>query len=46
VWASSDPRVLSVDRVTGAAVAHHAGTATVSVVSGGVTGRLTVTVTR
>ena len=46
VWTSSDPRVLSVDRVTGAAVAHRAGTATVSVVSGGVTGHLTVTVTR
>jgi hypothetical protein len=46
VWSSSDPRVLSVDRVTGAVTARRPGTATVSVVSGGVTGRLTVTVTR
>jgi exopolysaccharide biosynthesis protein len=45
VWTSSDARVVSVDRVTGALTAHRPGTATVSVVSGGVTGRLTVTVT-
>jgi uncharacterized protein YjdB len=45
VWTSSDPRVVSVDRVTGALTAHRPGTATVSVVSGGVTGKLPVTVT-
>ena len=45
VWTSSDSRVVSVGAVTGAVTAHRPGTATVSVVSGGVTGKLTVTVT-
>jgi exopolysaccharide biosynthesis protein len=45
VWTSSDPRVVTVDRATGAVTARRPGTATVSVVSGGVTGTLTVTVT-
>ncbi|HZE32042.1 MAG TPA: Ig-like domain-containing protein [Actinoallomurus sp.] len=45
VWTSSDARVVSVDPVTGAVTAHRPGTATVSVVSGGATGKLTVTIT-
>ncbi|GAA4499149.1 phosphodiester glycosidase family protein [Actinoallomurus oryzae] len=45
VWSSSDPRVVSVDRSTGALTAHRPGTATVSVTSGGVTGTRTLTVT-
>jgi hypothetical protein len=45
VWSSSDARVVSVDRVTGAVTGHRPGTATVSVVSGGVTGSFKVTVT-
>ncbi|MCW2858397.1 MAG: Ig domain protein group 2 domain protein [Actinoallomurus sp.] len=45
VWTSSDTRVVSVDRVTGALTAHRPGTATISVVSGGITGKLAVTVT-
>ncbi|HEX4221027.1 MAG TPA: phosphodiester glycosidase family protein [Pseudonocardiaceae bacterium] len=44
VWSSSDPRVVSVDARTGAITARHAGTATISVRSGGVTGSVTVTV--
>jgi exopolysaccharide biosynthesis protein len=46
VWASSDPRVAEVDPSTGEVLARSPGTATISVVSGGVTGTLTVTVTR
>ncbi|GLY72814.1 Ig-like domain-containing protein [Actinoallomurus iriomotensis] len=45
VWTSSDSRVVSVDRATGGLTAHRPGTATVSVTSGGVTGKLISTVT-
>ncbi|MBY8877838.1 phosphodiester glycosidase family protein [Actinacidiphila acidipaludis] len=44
VWSSSDPRVASVDPATGRVTARHAGTATVSVTSGGVTASAQVTV--
>jgi exopolysaccharide biosynthesis protein len=44
VWTSSDSKVVSVDSRTGELTAHRAGTATVSVTSGGVTGSTTVTV--
>jgi exopolysaccharide biosynthesis protein len=44
VWSSSDPAVASVDRATGVLTAHRAGTVTVSVTSGGVTGSTQVTV--
>jgi exopolysaccharide biosynthesis protein/uncharacterized protein YjdB len=44
LWSSSDARVVSVDARTGAITARHAGTATVSVSSGGVTGSVTITV--
>lgn len=43
VWSSSDSRVATVDQ-SGAIQARHAGTATISVTAGGVTGRVTVTV--
>ncbi|MEZ0114526.1 exopolysaccharide biosynthesis protein/uncharacterized protein YjdB [Catenulispora sp. EB89] len=46
VWRSSDPRVASVDAVTGVVHAKCPGTATISVTSGGVTGSLTVTVAK
>jgi len=46
VWSSSDPRVAVVDQSTGQLVARSPGTATISVLSGGVTGTVTVTVTR
>lgn len=45
VWSSSDPRVLAIDPDTGAVTARHAGAATVTVTSGGVTGSAVVTVT-
>ena len=44
-WSSSDPRVAAVNPQTGEVYARSAGTATVSVVSGGVTGTVTITVT-
>jgi hypothetical protein len=44
VWKSSDPAVASVDPGTGAVTARHAGTVTISVESGGVTGSLTLSV--
>ncbi|MFB7494532.1 phosphodiester glycosidase family protein [Streptomyces sp. NPDC056161] len=44
VWTSSNPKVASVDRATGVLTAHRAGTVTVSVTSGGVTGSAKVTV--
>ena len=44
VWRSSDPRVASVDAVTGTVRARCPGTATISVTSGGVSGSITVTV--
>jgi exopolysaccharide biosynthesis protein len=44
-WSSSDSRVASVNPRTGELTAHSPGTATISVVSGGVTGNVTVTVT-
>ncbi|GGJ15617.1 Ig-like domain-containing protein [Streptomyces brasiliensis] len=44
VWTSSDPKVASVDRSTGALTAHRPGTVTVSVTSGGVTGSAQVVV--
>jgi Phosphodiester glycosidase/Bacterial Ig-like domain (group 2)/Calcineurin-like phosphoesterase len=46
VWSSSDPRVAVVDPSTGQLFARSPGTATISVLSGGVTGTVTVTVTR
>lgn len=45
LWSSSDSQVASVDPATGAVTAVHDGTATISVLSGGVTGSVTVTVT-
>jgi hypothetical protein len=44
VWSSSDAKVVAVDARTGAITARHAGTATVSVRSGGVTGSVSITV--
>lgn len=44
VWSSSDTKVASVDPVTGELTAHRAGTVTISVTSGGVTGTVQVTV--
>ena len=44
VWSSSDPRVASVDPVSGEVRARCAGTATISVSSGGVSGSVGVTV--
>jgi len=46
LWSSSDPRVAIVDPSTGQVLARGPGTATISVLSGGVTGTATVTVTR
>jgi uncharacterized protein YjdB len=46
LWSSSDPRVAGVNPNTGQVVAHSPGTATISVVSGGVTGSVTITVTQ
>jgi Bacterial Ig-like domain (group 2) len=45
LWSSSDPRVASVNPSTGLVTARHRGTATISVLSGGVTGTITITVT-
>jgi Bacterial Ig-like domain (group 2) len=45
-WSSSDPGVAAVDPSTGNVLARSPGTATISVLSGGVTGTVTVTVTR
>jgi exopolysaccharide biosynthesis protein len=44
-WSSSDPRVAAVNPATGVLYARSPGTATISVLSGGVTGTVTVTVT-
>jgi hypothetical protein len=44
VWSSSDPKVASVDPGTGVVTARHAGTVTISVESGGVTGSVTLAV--
>lgn len=44
VWASSDTRVVSVDRSTGRVTARDHGSATVSVTSGGITGKVLLTV--
>ncbi|WP_041540370.1 phosphodiester glycosidase family protein [Catenulispora acidiphila] len=46
VWRSSDPHVATVDPVTGAVHAWHAGTATVTVTSDGISGSVTLTVTK
>ena len=46
VWSSSDPRVASVDPVTGEVHARRAGTATISVSSDGVSGSVALTVTK
>jgi hypothetical protein len=46
LWSSSDSRVATVDPQTGQLVARSPGTATISVLSGGVTGTVTVKVTR
>jgi Phosphodiester glycosidase/Bacterial Ig-like domain (group 2) len=45
-WSSGNSRVAEVDPSTGQLVARSPGTATISVLSGGVTGTVTVTVTR
>jgi hypothetical protein len=45
-WSSSDPAVAAVDPSTGNVLARSPGTATISVLSGGVTGSVTVTVSR
>ncbi len=44
VWASSDPRIVSVDARTGTITARHQGFATISVRSGGVTASVRITV--
>ncbi len=44
LWSCDDTGVLSVNPVTGVVTAHRAGSATVSVSSGGVTGSVTLTV--
>ncbi|MFJ4467085.1 phosphodiester glycosidase family protein [Streptomyces sp. NPDC089424] len=44
VWSSSNPKVASVDPATGHLTAHRAGTVTVSVTSGGITGSAQVVV--
>lgn len=44
VWSSGDSGIASVDPVTGKVTAHRAGTVTVSVTSGGVTGSVQLTV--
>jgi uncharacterized protein YjdB len=45
-WSSSNPAVAAVDSSTGDVLARSPGTATISVLSGGVTGTVTVTVSR
>jgi Bacterial Ig-like domain (group 2)/Calcineurin-like phosphoesterase len=45
VWSSSDPKVADVDPSTGEVTAYADGNATISVLSGGVTGSVTITVT-
>lgn len=45
VWSSSNPRVVSVDRATGAVQALRAGTATITVQAGSVSGHTDMTVT-
>jgi exopolysaccharide biosynthesis protein len=45
VWSSSDQRVASVNEDSGVVTAHHPGTLTISVESGGVTASVTLTVT-
>jgi hypothetical protein len=45
-WSSSDPQVATVNPSTGQVFARSPGTATINVLSGGVTGTVTVTVTR
>jgi exopolysaccharide biosynthesis protein len=44
-WSSSDPRVAAVNPASGVLYARSPGTATITVLSGGVTGTVTVTVT-
>jgi hypothetical protein len=46
LWSSSNPRVATVDPSTGQLYARSPGTSTISVLSGGVTGKVTVTVGR
>ena len=46
LWSSSDPRVVQVDPTSGQVLVRSPGTATISVLSGGVTGTVTLTVTR
>jgi exopolysaccharide biosynthesis protein len=43
-WASSDPRIASVDAATGVVTAHSAGTVTVTVTAGSVSGTTSITV--
>jgi hypothetical protein len=44
VWSSSDPRVAGIDPQTGELTARSPGTATITVLSGGITGSTTITV--
>jgi hypothetical protein len=44
LWTSSDKHVADVDASTGVVTAHHAGTVTISVTTGSVTGSVTLTV--
>ncbi|SRR5216683_4905221 len=46
LWSSSDPRIAAVDPATGRLVARAPGSVTVSVLSGGITGSVTVMVSR
>ncbi|MEU6204246.1 phosphodiester glycosidase family protein [Micromonospora musae] len=46
VWSSDNPKIVKVDAVTGKVTAGRPGTATVSVTSGGVTGKVTLTVVK
>jgi len=43
-WTSSDPRIASVDATSGVVTAHCAGSVTITVTAGGVTGTASVTV--
>jgi hypothetical protein len=45
LWSSSDEKVASVDADSGAVTAHHPGTVTISVTSGGVVGSAELTIT-
>jgi hypothetical protein len=44
VWSTSDPRVAAIDPHTGKLTARSPGTATITVLSGGITGSTTITI--